>query len=65
MINVIYSLSLVSMLPTVVICVILATITFLIIRYLIKCKKSGKSSCGCGCSGCGMQGECGKNKDNK
>lgn len=33
-------------------------IVALIVRGIIKNKKSGKSGCGCGCSGCAMNGAC-------
>lgn len=29
---------------------------------IVKRKKEGKSSCGCGCSGCAMSGTCHKEK---
>ena len=35
-------------LATILICAILILIVFLIIRYLLRQKKAGKSSCGCG-----------------
>lgn len=42
------------------IAVILAIVAVfaLVIRGMIKDKKSGKSSCGGGCAGCPMQGKC-------
>lgn len=45
-------------LATILICAILILIVFLIIRYLLRQKKAGKSSCGCGCSNCTMHGQC-------
>lgn len=45
--------------------IVLAVITTLILRYLIKQKKEGKSSCGCGCSQCALNGTCHNNKKNK
>lgn len=42
---------------------VLLVIVALIVRHLIKSKKEGKSSCGCGCSQCAMNGAC--HKDNK
>ena len=32
--------------------------TILIIRYLLRQKKAGKSSCGAGCAHCAMHGQC-------
>ena len=43
---------------TLIICIILLTIVALIVRYLLRQKKQGKSSCGCGCAHCAMQGVC-------
>lgn len=45
-------------LATILICAILILIVFLIIRYLLRQKKAGKSSCGCGCASCAMHGQC-------
>ena len=45
-------------LATILICAILILIVFLIIRYLLRQKKAGKSSCGCGCAICAMHGQC-------
>lgn len=45
-------------LATILICAILILIVFLIIRYLLRQKKAGKSSCGCGCANCAMHGQC-------
>lgn len=45
-------------LATILICAILILIVFLIIRYLLRQKKAGKSSCGCGCVNCAMHGQC-------
>lgn len=56
----IFLLSLAEVLPTILICTFLACIVVLIIAYLIRCKKSGKSSCGCNCSGCAMKESCHK-----
>ena len=49
------ALSFVDIIPTVLICAGLVAIVALVIAYLIKNKKAGKSSCGCGCSGCAMR----------
>lgn len=46
--------------------VILAAIVAAIVINLIKQKKRGKSSCGCGCSTCPMGGSChGNSRDSK
>ncbi len=47
---------------TIMICVILAVIVVAIIMKLIRDKRAGKSSCGCGCANCGMQGMCHEQK---
>ena len=54
------TLSFVDIIPTVLICAGLVAIVALVIAYLIKNKKAGKSSCGCGCSGCAMRDKCHK-----
>ncbi len=43
---------------TIVICLLLVAIVSAIIIRLIKNKKAGKSSCGCGCQSCAMAGAC-------
>lgn len=43
---------------TIIICAILLLIVIKIVVGLIKDRKAGKSSCGCGCSDCPMHGEC-------
>ena len=45
-------------LATILICALLIVIVFLIIRYLLRQKKAGKSSCGAGCAHCAMHGQC-------
>ncbi|MCR4962425.1 MAG: FeoB-associated Cys-rich membrane protein [Firmicutes bacterium] len=45
---------------SIVIGLLLAAVVSLIVRSLIKNKKTGKSSCGCGCSHCPMSGACEK-----
>lgn len=49
-------------LATILICVFLAVVVGLIVFSMVKEKKSGKSSCGCGCSGCAMKDQCHKNE---
>ncbi|HHY53288.1 MAG TPA: FeoB-associated Cys-rich membrane protein [Clostridiales bacterium] len=37
---------------------LIAAAVVLVVRKMIKNKKSGASSCGCGCSGCAMSDTC-------
>ena len=41
-----------------IILVLLGGMVALIVRSIIKNKRSGKSGCGCGCGGCAMNGAC-------
>ncbi len=41
----------------------LALITILLVRGMIRKKKAGGSSCGCGCSGCAQSGSCPSQKN--
>lgn len=43
---------------TIIICAILFIIVAAIIIHLVRNKKKGKSSCGCGCENCPMGGKC-------
>ena len=43
---------------TIVICAILLGIVAAIIAGLVRNRKKGKSSCGCGCANCPMSGSC-------
>ena len=43
---------------TAIVIIILALIVGLIIWRMVKDKKAGKSSCGCGCASCPMSGQC-------
>ncbi|MEF2919763.1 MAG: FeoB-associated Cys-rich membrane protein [Acutalibacteraceae bacterium] len=45
---------------SIIIGAVVLTILLLIVRYLLKNKKQGKTSCGCGCSSCPMSGSCHK-----
>ena len=45
-------------LGSILICLVLIAIVALIIRHLVRQKKQGKSSCGCGCANCAMHGSC-------
>ena len=43
---------------TIIIAVILAAVIALVIVFMVKDKKKGKTSCGCGCANCAMAGTC-------
>lgn len=43
---------------SILICLVLLAVVSLILRSLLRQKKQGKSSCGCGCAHCAMQGAC-------
>lgn len=45
-------------LATIIICLVLAGIVIKIAAVMIKNKREGKISCGCGCQDCAMQGSC-------
>ena len=45
---------------TIIISLVLAAIVAGIIVKMVKNKKAGKSSCGCGCANCPMSAECHK-----
>ena len=45
-------------LGTILISLVLAVIVTLIVVYLLRQKKAGKSSCGAGCAHCAMLGQC-------
>lgn len=45
-------------LGSILICTVLIAIVSLILRYLIRQRKRGGSSCGCGCAHCAMHGSC-------
>lgn len=45
---------------TIVVSLILIAVVSLIVARMIKDKKQGKSSCGCGCENCAMHGKCHK-----
>ncbi|MBO5036902.1 MAG: FeoB-associated Cys-rich membrane protein [Clostridia bacterium] len=51
---------LINNLGTIAVLVILAIIVTLIVIKLIKDKKQGRSSCGCGCQNCSMSEHCHK-----
>ena len=43
---------------TIIICAVLIAVVAAIIVSMIRDKKKGKSSCGCGCADCPMSGSC-------
>lgn len=47
---------------TIIISAILILLVILVVVKMIRDKRSGKSSCSCGCSNCAMQGACHQNK---
>lgn len=47
---------------TIIVCAVLITIVALIIVRLIRNKKQGKTSCGCGCANCPSAGICHQSK---
>ncbi|MGN1445555.1 MAG: FeoB-associated Cys-rich membrane protein [Eubacteriales bacterium] len=47
---------------TIIICAVLIAVVAAIIVGMVKNKKKGRSSCGCGCSDCPMSGSCHQNK---
>ena len=51
--------------PTIIVlCIVVAAFVAIIANEIIK-KKKGKSSCSCGCSGCGMKDVCHPKKEEK
>lgn len=45
-------------LATIIVSLILIIAVALVIRKMVRDKRQGKSSCGCGCSGCALKGQC-------
>ena len=45
-------------LATIIICAVLLAGAAAIIVSMVRGRKKGKSSCGCGCTGCPMDGAC-------
>ena len=43
---------------SILICLVLLAVVALILRSLLRQKKQGESSCGCGCADCAMHGSC-------
>ncbi len=47
---------------TIVISVILIAVVAAVVTHMIKNKKKGRTSCGCGCSNCPMSEKCDRSK---
>ena len=47
---------------TIIICAVLIAVVAAIIIHMVKNKKKGKSSCGCGCADCPMSSPCHSDK---
>ncbi len=45
---------------TLVILLVLAAVVTLIVRKMLRDRKQGRTSCGCGCEHCAMSGRCHK-----
>ena len=45
-------------LPTILVALVVLAVCTLIVVKMIRDKKKGKSSCGCGCEGCAHKGDC-------
>ena len=43
---------------TIVVSAVLLAIVAAVIAVMVRDRKKGKSSCGCGCAGCAMNGAC-------
>lgn len=43
---------------TIIICTALLAVITAVIAGMVRDKKKGKSSCGCGCANCAMNGSC-------
>lgn len=50
-------------LATILVCMVLAGVVALIIGYLVRQKKQGKTSCGCNCASCAMRESCHRTND--
>lgn len=44
----------------IIVALVLAVIVVSVVVHLVRTKKAGKSSCGCGCSSCAMGSDCHK-----
>lgn len=43
---------------TIIVCLVLIAVVAAIVAYMVRNKRRGKSSCGCGCQNCAMKGSC-------
>lgn len=43
---------------TIIICAVLMAVVAVVVAGMVRDKKKGKSSCGCGCANCAMRGRC-------
>ncbi|MDD6735629.1 MAG: FeoB-associated Cys-rich membrane protein [Clostridiales bacterium] len=43
---------------TIIVCGVLIAVVAAIVAYMVRNKRQGKSSCGCGCKSCAMRGSC-------
>lgn len=43
---------------TIIISAVLMIVVAVVIAGMVRSRKKGKSSCGCGCAGCAMNGAC-------
>lgn len=43
---------------TIIICMVLIAVVTAVIASMVRSKKKGKSSCGCGCANCAMKDSC-------
>lgn len=43
---------------TIIICIVLIAVIAGIIVYIVRNKRQGKTSCGCGCQNCAMRDSC-------
>ena len=50
---------------TILTAVLLLTVVALILRKMIRDRRQGKHSCGCGCEQCASRGMCGKDQPGK
>lgn len=48
----------VNNLGTIIVAMIIAVIVAIVISLMVRNRKAGKSSCGCGCGDCPLNGKC-------
>lgn len=54
---------LVNNISTIIICIVLIGVITAIVAYMVRNKRQGKTSCGCGCKNCAMSGYCHSGKE--